>query len=120
MGIVLEISSTGATSCTNEASVQAMWWQKGFHTPLRQDDGILICAGQCHTFFSQVCSPETTDNHSTVGTGSSTLYHTEDQRAAAATLKTRFAFANAVDRDIIKVLKSVLGFPPGCSNCQAN
>lgn len=60
------------------------------------------------------------DNHYTVGTEISTLYQTEHQ-IAAATLKTRFAVVNAVERDLIKVLKkSVLGFPLDRSKCQAN
>lgn len=80
---------------------------------------ILIRAGQCHTCFSKfVPLRQLFDNHDTVGreiitlhqleyqigTDISTLYQTEHQ-IAAATLKTRFSFVNAVDRDIIKVLK---------------
>lgn len=79
-----------------------------------------IPASRRHTCFSKfVPLRQLFDNHYTVGTETSTLYQTEHQ-IAAATLKTRFAFVNAVDRDIIKVLKSVVSFPLDRSKCQAN
>lgn len=81
---------------------------------------MLIRAGQCHTCFSKFLPlRQLFDNHYTVGTEISALYQTERQ-IAPATLKTRCASVNAVDRDIIKALKSVLGFPLDRSKCQAN
>lgn len=57
-----------------------------------------------HCFSKLVPLRQLFDNHYTVGTEISTLYQTEHQRAAA-TLKTRFAVVNAVERDLIKALK---------------
>lgn len=100
--------------------MQAARQEKGFSHPEKAGRCDADPAGQCHTCFSKfVPLRQLFDNRYTVGTEIRTLYQTERQ-IAAATVKTRFTFVNAVDRDIIKVLKSVLGFPLDCSKCQAN
>lgn len=130
---VLEISNMRTMAAQRRLACQLRDREKVFTPPLKQDGVILIQAGQCHTCFSKfVPLRQLFDNRYTVGreistlrqleyqigTDISTLYQTEHQIVAAA-LKTRLAFVNAEDRDIIKVLKSVLGFPLDRSKGQA-
>lgn len=53
---------------------------------------------RCTCFSKFVPLRQLFDNHYTVGTEIGTLYQTEHQ-IAAATLKTRFAVVNAVERE---------------------